>query len=110
MMAGSRTSTEYRRNRATLLRIAREQYGTHAPCALCGSLVDLTATGRHPAAPSADHMIPLADGGTDDLSNLALVHYGCNARRGALHTNAKRKPSRPRRPSIVIPEWARPPA
>jgi len=34
--------------------------------------------------PVADHVIPRADGGSDDLTNLAPAHRSCNGRRGAL--------------------------
>ncbi len=53
-------------------RVAR----TGEPCWLCGepfgSLADVTA----------DHILPLAHGGTDDPSNYAPAHAACNARRG----------------------------
>jgi len=31
-----------------------------------------------PLAPSIDHVIPLSKGGTNDLANLRLSHWGCN--------------------------------
>lgn len=39
--------------------------------------------GRHPLAPSVDHVIPVSRGGDPyDPANLRPCHYGCNARRG----------------------------
>ncbi len=43
-------------------------------CHICGQ----------PGADTADHLIPVADGGTDDMGNLAAAHHTpCNVRRGA---------------------------
>jgi 5-methylcytosine-specific restriction endonuclease McrA len=45
-------------------------------CALCGG-------GYDPDDPyEADHIVPVADGGSDELSNLRGVHRSCNRRRG----------------------------
>lgn len=38
---------------------------------------------RVPGATTVDHLIPAHLGGSDDLSNLAAAHLGCNARKGA---------------------------
>jgi 5-methylcytosine-specific restriction endonuclease McrA len=35
-----------------------------------------------PGADSADHLLRVVDGGTDELSNLAAAHLLCNLRRG----------------------------
>lgn len=58
-------------------------------CWLCHQAVDLTVSVRHQRAPSADHVVPLAHGGSDDDSNLRLAHYGCNSRRGPGRFGAK---------------------
>jgi 5-methylcytosine-specific restriction endonuclease McrA len=34
--------------------------------------------------PVADHVIPRASGGSDDITNLAAAHRSCNGRRGQL--------------------------
>lgn len=72
----------YRNNRAQC--IAEE---TH--CWICGRIIDKTLTYPHPRSPSADHLVPKADGGTDDRSNLAASHLGCNIGRGAPGHNRK---------------------
>lgn len=41
-------------------------------CHLCG----------RPGATTADHLVPWAHGGTDDMDNLAAAHIDCNRRRG----------------------------
>ena len=55
----------------TVPRIIRRDGGI---CHICGK----------PGADTADHVIPVADGGTDDDANLAAAHHiPCNVRRGA---------------------------
>ena len=52
-------------------------------CMICGRPLDFTFTGRHPLAPSADHIIPVSRGGDPYAqANLRPAHYGCNSRRG----------------------------
>lgn len=62
----SRTSDRtYRRNRAIVL--AQSDI-----CWLCG----------RPGADSADHIIPVRDGGSDAVTNLRPAHIDCNRKRG----------------------------
>ncbi|MGI8515379.1 MAG: HNH endonuclease [Acidimicrobiia bacterium] len=49
-------------------------------CQICGQPVSHTRD-RAPGSPSLDHVIPLAQGGPDAMSNLRLTHLACNARR-----------------------------
>lgn len=54
-------------------------------CELCDRPVDLTITSGTRGSdngPSIDHIVPRSKGGTDDLSNLRLTHWGCNRKRG----------------------------
>lgn len=44
----------------------------HGICQIC----------HEPGADSADHIIPAADGGPDELWNLRAAHLSCNVRRG----------------------------
>lgn len=63
------------------------------PCAICGGEILYRAgrvrnpkTGRvtrHPYALDVDHIVPTADGGTDDIANLQATHHICNLRAGA---------------------------
>ena len=52
-------------------------------CGICGEDVDRTLMGsRSPWRPSADHIVPRARGGSNEMSNLRLAHFWCNAVRG----------------------------
>ncbi|WP_158074123.1 HNH endonuclease [Micromonospora sp. CB01531] len=50
-------------------------------CHLCRRRVSRTLRYPHPRSASRDHLIPVADGGTNDPANLALAHWDCNVRR-----------------------------
>lgn len=47
-------------------------------CHLCGQLTDRTKTVPHPRAPTVDHIIPLAAGGTHEPTNCRTAHFLCN--------------------------------
>jgi hypothetical protein len=64
----------------TLLELAvREGWRCH----LCRRPVLARLVWPHPGCATRDHLIPLADGGTDDPANLGLAHHRCNMARGA---------------------------
>lgn len=72
-----RNTTTRDRHRHTIAR-------TQPACALCGEPIDYTITDRlHPRAFVADHIIPLARGGTDTLPNKQPAHRDCNAKKAA---------------------------
>jgi 5-methylcytosine-specific restriction endonuclease McrA len=48
-------------------------------CQLCHLPVDMTTLSPQPFAPSLDHVIPLARGGTHELNNVQLAHVICNS-------------------------------
>ncbi|MCA1971248.1 MAG: HNH endonuclease [Caenispirillum sp.] len=48
-------------------------------CAVCGG----------PGATHVDHIVPRADGGTDDFSNLQLLHHGCHSAKTLRETNER---------------------
>ncbi len=50
-------------------------------CHLCRNPVDVTACVPSEMAPTIDHVIPLAKGGTHTWGNVALAHFGCNYRK-----------------------------
>lgn len=54
-------------------------------CMICHKAVRLNAPPTHPLAVSLDHIVPLAWGGTHEMSNVQLSHLRCN-RRKAAHT------------------------
>lgn len=72
---------EYDRNRRALVEWARGVWrgGGTVGCCLCGRPV------AGPRDLTAEHLVPLAAGGTSDASNLAPAHRSCNfARRKPL--------------------------
>lgn len=75
----------YDRNRKRILR-------THTVCCICGEPVDKTLSGRDPDGPSIDHIVPRAEGGTNQLDNLALAHLRCNTARPGLERPSRRRP------------------
>ena len=52
-------------------------------CRLCGKPVKRTAVVPHPMAPTLDHIIPLAAGGTHEPSNVQCAHFICNSIKSA---------------------------
>ena len=55
----------------------------HWICQLCGTEVDRSGRHPNPDAPSLDHIVPVARGGTHEASNLQTTHLRCNLARGA---------------------------
>jgi hypothetical protein len=51
-------------------------------CHICRKRVDQRLSGTHKLGPTIDHLIPLSDGGSDDMQNVALAHRSCNCARG----------------------------
>lgn len=51
-------------------------------CQLCNKPVNRELTWPHKQCASLDHILPLARGGTNAITNLQLAHYSCNSRRG----------------------------
>lgn len=54
---------------------------TSGKCVYCG--VVLTTVAGHPNSYQADHVLSVADGGTDDIANLVPSCRSCNAKKGA---------------------------
>lgn len=51
-------------------------------CHLCGRRCDPTKSVPHPRAPTVDHVIPLAAGGTHEPANCRTACFRCNAIKG----------------------------
>jgi len=71
----------YREAREVLLRTA-----THCSYCTCEISTELPPT--HPQKATADHIIPVAEGGTDDIENLIPACLLCNEKRGTLSVEA----------------------
>lgn len=52
-------------------------------CHICGKKVKRRAKVPDPMAPTIDHVIPLADGGTHEPANCRTAHFICNSLKGA---------------------------
>lgn len=50
-------------------------------CCWCGKRMDESAA-RREDRPTFEHVVPLAEGGPDDVQNLAIACNGCNEERG----------------------------
>lgn len=51
-------------------------------CQICRRKVDRLKAAPHPKAPTLDHIIPLAKGGTHEPRNAQLACFTCNSRKG----------------------------
>ena len=72
MPGGTRRSTTLRDRHRGIVRRG------HPPCALCGQPIDYTLRYPDPGAYVVDHIVPLARGGADVLSNKQAAHNRCN--------------------------------
>lgn len=52
-------------------------------CQLCGDPIDRTAKAPAPMAPTIDHVVALANGGTHEPSNVQAAHFQCNCVKGS---------------------------
>lgn len=51
-------------------------------CHICNTQTDPTQTVPHPKAPTIDHVVPLAKGGTHEPSNCRTACFHCNSLKG----------------------------
>jgi 5-methylcytosine-specific restriction endonuclease McrA len=71
------------RNDANRKRMRARIAATRAACHICGEAIDYTL-GRHdPRAFVIDHVVPLHQGGADELSNVKAAHRSCNSTKRA---------------------------
>lgn len=73
-------SYTYRKSRAELLARTKQ---IDAPCAVCGGAFRWDVIWHHSKAFTAGHIIPVVEGGSDDIENLRPEHHGCNTSAGA---------------------------
>jgi YD repeat-containing protein len=81
MTSASRDSSPQRRKE--LIRTAREQ---NVPCKLCQQPLSPFDEHLH-----IDHIVPISTGGTNDLSNLQVVHKTCNLKKSNKLSVTKKK-------------------
>jgi 5-methylcytosine-specific restriction endonuclease McrA len=56
-------------------------------CQLCGEPVERDARVPHPLAPTIDHIVALAVGGSHEPANAQCAHFLCNCLKGARDTS-----------------------
>jgi hypothetical protein len=57
-------------------------------CSICGRKVKSQIYNNQDRwSPTIDHVVPVAEGGTDDLANLKLAHMICNSKKGKFGGN-----------------------
>ena len=66
------------RHRWTIQTLIRKHGGL---CHLCNKPVEMHDE-HSPTYATIDHIVPLSRGGSENLSNIALAHRGCNASKG----------------------------
>lgn len=72
----SRTgSAVYRRRREQLKNERRD-------CHICGLPIDYDLPPSHPFSFSADHVVPVSEGGNNTTGELDAAHLKCNQQRG----------------------------
>ncbi len=71
-----RNTTRRNRDRARIKRAS-------PACHICGQPIDYSLPYLDPGEFVVDHVIPLAKGGADDISNKAAAHRSCNRSKGA---------------------------
>lgn len=59
------------------------EWAQRGECVLCGQHVSAGYSTDRDERATFDHLKPKAEGGGDELLNLALVHSACNAERGS---------------------------
>jgi hypothetical protein len=56
-------------------------------CQICNGRLAMKQVVPHPKAPTIDHIIPLAVGGTHEMKNVQAAHFWCNANKNANAAN-----------------------
>jgi hypothetical protein len=95
--------TDYATDRSTISRNDRHQVWSQAAgrCQCCTTPITLNApSSNHPDQFHLDHVLPLALGGRDDMTNWQALCGPCNLRKGA--TYADYRPNPPERWTLLV--------
>lgn len=68
-------------------RLRKQVAADKPPCWLCGEPIDYSLPHMDPMAFVIDHVVPLAHGGKNDITNVAPAHRTCNRTKGARHVS-----------------------
>lgn len=100
------TTWTYRKRRD---RLVAQAHANGDPCSLCGEPLMPDLKWPHPMSTVADHVRPVAHGGTDHLENLAAAHKICNERKSAKWEGAPSGKSAPasHRDGNRVSRWSR---
>lgn len=79
--------------------LARDKAAGITNCPDCGVLMDYNIS-RQPNSAEPDHIIPIANGGTNDTTNGRTICRLCNQSKGARTTT-----NTPRKPINTSPGW-----
>lgn len=91
-------TTKWKNLRVKIL--LRDQRNGVTNCPECGILLDYKQSGLRNSA-EVDHIVPVAQGGTDSLQNLRSCCRHCNASMGAKLAKKKPKPL-----DVELPGWS----
>lgn len=69
-----------RKSRAFVATVKREKIfeWDRYRCHICGGMTNKAKSVPHPQAPTVDHLVPLAAGGTHEPTNCRTAHFLCN--------------------------------
>lgn len=74
--------TKVKRDKGREWKVLRQRViAMYDNCVICGKPVDKSLKFPDRMSPTVDHVIPVSNGGTNDLQNLTLAHYTCNSKR-----------------------------
>jgi 5-methylcytosine-specific restriction endonuclease McrA len=71
------------RSKANAIRMRAALRRTRPACHICGKAIDYELKWPDPMCFVVDHIIPIAKGGADSLTNAAAAHATCNSKKRA---------------------------
>lgn len=76
----------------TVRELLRKTLLNRCVCVYCKQpMIFPNGSANNPQNISIEHIIPLSDGGTNEIDNLTMCHLGCNTERDRLYNMYKKK-------------------